>query len=361
MAQAARFFAKVYTLAGTFRAPVIDESLLLGVPTIVREVNKPAGQIELALAYPFDNFGYSTAIDVGNLVKVYAVNDANKTGLLVYQGFIEEIDGTFSASSNTVTLRIFPIDALMERSIWKRTGSYVVTYAANDVDAIFSDAIDDMNTIYGTYFSKNLGNPGLTLNQTFTRQTHLAAMNAAAKSLVDGWYWRVRANGQVDLAQFDDVTPTHKLTVGKTIDTIHVVKSALNLKNKVVVSWGPTPTDTEYTDGTSVTAYGTRMALISDSGINDIGTANTKGNGEIARRKDIVTKTEIIVNAQYAIETILPGDTIKIENVTDNTSQMVTGVLRVLRTEYNGATCSIHLGDVLDNFGNELGLLLDAE
>lgn len=359
MATAARFFAKVYTLAGTFRAPVIDESLLLGVPTIVREVNKPAGSIELNLAYPFDDFGYSTAIDVGNLVKVYAVNEANKTGLLVYQGFIEEIDGTFSASTNSVALRIFPIDALMERSLWKSGGSFVISYPAADVDTIFSDAIDAMNVIYGTFFSKNLGNPGLTINQTFTRQTHLAAMNAAAKSLVEGWYWRIRADGQVDLAQFNDVTPTHKLTVGKDIDTIHVVKSALNLKNKVVVSWGPTPTDTEYSDATSITNYGQRMALISDSGVNDLTTANTKGNAEIARQKNIITKTEIIVNTQYAIETILPGDTIKIENVTDNTSQMVTGVLRVLRTEYNGATCSIHLGDVLDNFGNELGLLLD--
>lgn len=361
MSTAARFFAKVYTLAGTFRAPVIDESLLLGVPTIVREINKPAGSVELNLAYPFDNFGYSTAIDVGNLVKVYAVNENNKTGLLVYQGFIEEIDGTFSANSNTVTLRIFPIDALMDRSLWKSGGSYIVTYAAGDVDTIFSDAIDAMNLIYGTYFTKNLGNPGLTLNQTFTRQTHLAAMNAAAKSLVDGWYWRIRANGQVDLAQFNDSTPTHSLTVGKDIDTIHVVKSALNLKNKLVVSWGAGPTDTEYSDATSITNYGQRMALISDSGINDLATANTKGNGQLGQLKNIITKTEIIVNAQYPIETILPGDTVKIQNVTNNTSQMVTGVLRVLRTEYNGATCSLHLGDILDNFGNELGLLLNDQ
>lgn len=359
MPTAARFFAKVYTLGGTFRAPVIDQSSLLSVPNIVREVNKPAGSIDLALAMRWDDFGYSTSIDVGNLVKVYAVNDANKTGLLVYQGFIEEIDGKFSRAANSVSLRIFPIDGLMSRSLWKKTGSYVVTYAANDVDTIFSDAIDDMNSIYGSYFSKNLGNPGLTINQTFTRQTHLAALNAAAKSLVDGWYWRVRADGQVDLAQFNDSTPTHKLTVGKHIDTIHVVKSALNLKNKVVVSWGAGPTDTEFSDATSITNYGQRMALVSDSGINDLTTANTKGNGEVARQKNIVTKTEIIVNAQYAIETIMPGDTIEIQNVTNNTSQMVTGVLRVLRTEYNGATCSIHLGDVVDNFGNELGILLN--
>lgn len=359
MAQAARFFAKVYTFTGSSFRRVLDAAVVLGVPTIVREIGKPASDIQLQLAMPFDDFGYTTTIDIGNLVKIYAVNDDNREGLLVYQGFIEELDGTLSRSQNTITLRIFPIDSLFGRSYWKVGGSYVVTYGSSDVDTIFSDAIDDMNSIYGaTFFTKNLGNPGLTLNQTFTRVTHGSALETAAKFLADGWYWRIRANGQVDLGQFNDVTPTHRLASAKHIDTIHVVKSALNLKNKIVVSWGGGPTDSEYSDAPSIAAYGQKMALVSDSGINDAGTANTKGNNELARLKNVVTKTEIVVNSQYPIETILPGDTIKIENVTANTSQMVTGILRVLRTEYNGSTCNIHLGDVIDNFGNELGLLM---
>lgn len=359
MAEAARFFAKVYTFDGaTFRC-VVDATQVLAVPSIVREVNKPTGEMRLQLALPFDGFGYGTKFDNGNLVKLYAVNESNKTGLLVYQGIIEELDGVFSRSSNNVTIRTFPIDSLLDRTPWKALGSYIVTYPAGDVDTIFSDAIDDMNSIYGTVFSKNLGDPGLTINQTFTRITHLAAINLITKLLPDGWYWRILPTGQIDLGQFDDVNPTHKLVVGKTVDSVHVVKSSLNLKNKVIVSWGPGPTDSEYSDAPSITAYGQRALFVTDAGINDLATANIRGASELAKRKGVTTKTEIIVNTQYPIETIRPGDTVTVSNVSDTTSQMLTGVLRVIRTEYDGATMNLHLGDVMDNFGNELEILLD--
>lgn len=355
MQASAKFFAKVFNQTGATVRRTLDASLFLSNPRIVREVGKAASEVSIDLALPWDNFGYgdSDGLNPFDLVKIYAVNEANKTGVLVYQGHIEEIVGVFDASQSHITLRLYPIDALFGRSLWK-DADYIVAYSGADVDTIFSDAITDVNTIYGaTFFTGNLSNPALSVIQTFTRLTHLAAITAAGLLLPSTWYWRVRPSGQLDLAQFNDSTADHLLVVGKHIDSVQVTKSLLNVKNKIVVSWNSPVEDDEYNDATSVTAYGRRMSLVSGSGIGDQTTADARGNGDKNRYKDLFTKTELVVNALYPIETILPGDTIEVVNVSDTTSQMLSGILRVLRVEYDGSLCKLSLSDYAENFGSE--------
>mgnify|MGYP007071589066 CR=1 FL=1 len=361
MASAAQFFAKVYNKTGDSIRQTIPASMFLSAPTIVREVGKPAGDIEFELALPYDDFGYgdSDGLNLFDLVKVYVANEDQPNGTLVYQGHIEEIRGVLDKENNHVAIRLFPIDALFGRSLWK-DADYVVGYSAADVDTMFSDAVDDVNTIYGaTFFTKNLANPGVSITVDFTRVTHLDALGQAVAFLGGTYYWRVRPNGQVDLQTFNDSTADHKLTVGKDVDALDIVRSVMNLKNKVVVSWGGTPTDAEYTDATSVTNYGRRMSLLSEPGIGDSGSSDAKGNGEIARLKNPFTQTIVTVNSQYALQSsILPGDTVQVRNVSNGSSQMLTGVLRVVRVEYDGITAILHLADIADNFGQEFSMAI---
>ena len=352
-AQAARFFAKVYSSNGiTFRR-VLDSGILLSVPRIVREVNKPAGEVTLDLALPWDNFGYGSTINLFDLVRIYIVNDANPGGLLVYQGHIIEANAMYDAYSNHVSLRIFPIDALIGNAFWVGT-AYTVSYASADVDTIFSDAIDDLNSVHGSFFSKNLGNPALSVSVNFVQKTHLEALESAFDFLDATWFWRVHPNGQIDLQQFSDVTATHTLALGKNVDSIQTGKSILDMKNLVRLGWGSGPTYAVYSDATSQSAFGHRDEAMSDSGIQNSGSADSKGNGEVARLKNPFTKTQITVNANYAIETILPGDTVKISNVTAGISSILSGqILRIQRVEYDGCLAVLHLADITDVFGTE--------
>ena len=354
MAKAARFFAKVYSSNGVTFRRILDSGILLSVPRIVREVNKPAGEIVLDLALPWDNFGYGSTINLFDLVKVYIVNDANPGGLLIYQGHIIEANAMYDSTNNHVSLRIFPIDALIGNAFWVGT-AYTVSYASADVDTMFSDAIDDLNSVHGSFFSKNLGNPALSVSVNFVQKTHLEVLGSAFDFLDATWFWRVRPNGQIDLQQFSDITATHTLALGKNVDSIQTGKSILDMKNLVRLGWGSGPTYAVYSDVTSQSAYGHRDEALSDSGIQNSGSADSKGSGEVARLKNPFTKTQIIVNANYAIETILPGDTVKISNVTAGASSILSGqVLRVQRVEYDGCLAVLHLADILDNFGTEM-------
>lgn len=354
MVKAARFFAKIYSSSGGSFRRVLDSGILLSVPRIVREVNKPAGEITLDIALPWDNFGYGSTINLFDLVKVYAVNDANPNGLLVYQGHVTEIETNFDATNNGVSLRIFPIDALLSNAFWVGSG-YTVTYASADVDTMFSDGIDDANTVHGSFFTKNLGNPALSVNVNFVQKTHLESLQSAFEFLSATWYWRVRASGQIDLQQYSDATATHTLALGKHVDSIQAGKSILNLKNLVRLGWGSGPTYAVYSDGTSQAAYGHRDEALTDSGVQNGGSADAKGNGEVARLKDPRTKTVLTVNANYAIETILPGDTVKVLNVPSAASSFLSGqVLRIQRVEYDGSLAILHLSDTVDVFGQEI-------
>ncbi len=350
----ARFFAKVYNPSGSTFRRVLDSGAFLNVPRIVREVNKPAGDLRIEIALPWDDFGYGSTINLFDLVKVYAVNANNPSGVLMYQGHIVEIDSYFDAHRNGVSLRLFPIDALLSNAFWVGSG-YTVSYAGADIDTIFSNAIDDLVAVHGTFFTKNLGNPGLSVSVNFIQKTHLEILNSAFGFLNASWYWRICANGRVDLQQYSDVTATHTLAVGKHIDAVQTGKSILNVKNLVRLGWGSGPTYAVYSDATSQAAYGHRDTALSDSGIQNSGSADAKGNGEIARLKDPKTKTLVTVNANYAIETILPGDTIKILNVPSGSSSLLSGqVLRIQRVEYDGGLAVLHLADISDVFGDEL-------
>jgi hypothetical protein len=143
--------------------------------------------------------------------------------------------------------------------------------------------------------------------------------------------------------------------VGKHVDAVQTGKSILNVKNLARLGWGSGPTYSVYSDATSQNAYGHRDTALSDSGIQNSGSADAKGNGEIARLKDPKTKTLVTVNANYAIETILPGDTLKILNVPSGSSSLLSGqVLRIQRVEYDGSLAVLHLADITDVFGSEL-------
>jgi hypothetical protein len=129
----------------------------------------------------------------------------------------------------------------------------------------------------------------------------------------------------------------------------------LDVKNLVRLGWGSGPTFAVYSDATSQSTYGHRDESLSDSGIQNSGSADSKGNGEIARLKSPFTKTQITVNANYAIESILPGDTVKVTNVPSGASSLLSAqVLRIQRVEYDGALAVLHLADIVDVFGTEL-------
>lgn len=364
MTKAARFLAKVYDKTGATLKKVIDSEMMIELPRISREASKATSDITLTLALPWDDFGYGTEIAEFFLVKLYAINEAHPSGYLVYQGFITEISGMLSRDTSHIELRLFPLESILGNAFWK-SGSgqsladYTVAYGGADIDQILSEAVTNVNTLYGTsYLTSDLGNPGLSIAVDFVEQTHLQAIERAAKFLDATWYWRVKPDGTLQLRQYADATADHRLILGTHIESLDVTRTLLDMRNGVRVEYTG-PAYAFSSDSASETAYGKRQKKIADGSIQDGTSATALGDGEVARLKDVKIQTQVVVNAQYDLESILPGDTCRIVNVPDTASQMVSGVFRILRTEYDGTTMSLHLSEIARNFGVEFARAIE--
>lgn len=366
MARSARFFLKVYDRTGATVRKTIAENKILSLPKITREINKAASDITIQLAYPWDDFsfGESNGINRNDLIEVYAQNDNYPGGTVVFTGFVSEFRGVLDQSTNRVDIRILPVESILAHAFYKNGGSYTVPVVAQDAHDAMWAAISDCNTVQGaTFFTRNTAVPGLSLSYSFVKKKHLDALNEISKALPATWYWRFRADGQFDLQQYNDATADHTFTVAENIDALDINDSIVDLKNGSLVVWGPIPTESYYSDAPSQALYGKREEEVSSSSVTDITTANSTGNGNIAKKKDPIVKGKITINNLYNLETIKPGDTCKILNQRVSTSSLlpVGDIYRIARVEYDGTKAMLTLGDVVTNFGNEITRQIDGE
>ena len=280
-------------------------------------------------------------------------NENNPSGYLVFQGFITEMELLFDPKTNHVRLRLLPIESILANAYYKNGASFTVSFSAKDCDFMLGAVIDDVNSVQGaTYFTKNLAAPGESITVDLKYNKHLDAANKIISFLDQTWYLRTRPNGQIDLQQYPG-TATHKLTIGLHVQALDITLSILDLKNLCVVTWGSGPTDSNYKDATSQGLYGHREEQINDSNIKDSGSSDAAGNGDVARKKNPVVKGIITVNTNYAIESILPGDTCQIFNNTTGGAAILAGIMNIVRVEYDGNTAVLHLADYVEVFGTE--------
>lgn len=353
MTKASKFFAKVYDKTGTTIRQTLASSAILNVPNIVRETGKPAASINLTVAKPWDGFGYGEAdgLNLFDLVKLYAVTPANPSGVLVFQGHVTEIEAVCAAGDDHIELRIFPIDALLTMALFRQGGSFTADFTGADIDDIFTDVLAHANATFGTFFVPDLDAPGESVTVTYDQKKHSEILTAAGALLSDSWYWRIGPDGKVKLAEYA-ATADHTFTLGKDAEQLTLTRSILTVDNGYRLAWGSGPTYSYYSDATSQTAFGLRETAESDSGIQDSGSADVKGAAYIASHKGQRDKLSVVVNADYAIETILPGDTCQVLNT--KIGALPKRIHRIVRVGYDGESAVLDLEEVNDNLGEEL-------
>lgn len=357
MAQAAKFLVKIFSPDRSTPRMVLNDKSILTVPSIVREVNKPASDVTLDLAISWDDAAYAETYGLNpyDLVEIDAITETYPNGYRVFTGNIQELKVRYGAQENRVIIRVFPIEAEFTFYFWINT--YVSTVDTADV---FDDAVDAVNGSYSPQLTKNIATTGQVHQPAYSGYV-IAGLNSEMENLNASWYWRVRPNLQLDLQQYSDSVATHTLTVGKDVDTVQNIKSLIDVVNYARIEFfdGITVHSTVYQNAASVAAYGLRN-FYQSLGSSSQGQSDSVGNNLIENQGDLFTKTQLVVNAQYPIETILPGDTVKIQNLTTAQQAWLSGILRVVRVRYDGATAVLDLSIITDNYGVELGKLISG-
>lgn len=170
---------------------------------------------------------------------------------------------------------------------------------------------------------------GSTANIAFAYDKCLDALKKVSDTLQ--WYWTIDGSGVLQFhPNTGGATPiNHYFTIGKDIDSLEVEERSENIVNKYMLKYASSIQPSS--DATSQTANGLRE-LYEDksSSINDVGTATTEADNYIAQNKNVKKRIVMVINSNYDIERVHPGNLVTVRNLEYSIS-----ALKVVRTEYS--------------------------
>jgi hypothetical protein len=371
------YLAKVYDQGGTFRKVFTCDaapggraglqSTLKTVPTFSARINGGLGECVLELKARFDDFSEGTVIDFMCLVTVDAVvvdteTRAQKT-TRIYKGFVSRYEPYVEGGDEGVRVTCLGLVSLLTLSCYGTSPDYAVTHTAEDPEAIAKAVIDNFNGAFGGSLIGYTGTTsavGTAVTYPFTQQTWLQAVEKAHELAGAGWWWALRAYGDLHFLPKPG-TATHTFTIGKDVKSLNAPKDSEKVKNEVIVVRAG-GTKTTYADATSQATFGTgstptgrRTLIITDSAIPDATTAGQRGNKELNDQKDAKNATRIVIDSRYGpgIESIRIGQTCKVRNFA-GAPTFLSDNMQIVGLAYQGDTVALDLEEHSASFGREL-------
>ncbi len=315
-----KFVIKIYDKAGTY-ITTLKPSVVKSIPAFQSQINGGFGQCVLDLNLPFDDFGEGSTIAFMNIVKIYVMDENYPLGRLVYTGFISAYAPYLDDSRQGVKITLLGLVSILSLAYYKNGSNFTVA-ASGDPSVLMKNIINHFNSVYpGSLLGYNgsgttVDTVGVSVSYTFNEDKWLDALQNAFGTVGAGWWWAIDKQGQLYLKQ-KPATATHIFSIGKEIESLEVDKTSEKIVNKVRVKYGTSSTFDD-DDATSITKFGTREEIVSDSKIQNLATATQRAAKEVDDNKVEKIKAKLVINSSYDLESIKVGDTCKIRNLSIN-------------------------------------------
>lgn len=262
----------------------------------------------------FDDFGeYEDALQPFKFVKVFQIDENNKTGRLIYTGFVSKVEPYIDGQGEGVSVTCLGLTSLLALSLFKDGASFDPSYTSTDPKDIIEDIIDHFNSLYSgswiSYSGGHVDTVGTAVTLDFEKDKWNEALGECRRVSGGGYFWRVDPDGQVYFTK-KSVSADHTFTLGKNVDTIKVEKNSESIINKNTVKWSSGTVTSS--DATSIAAYGTRERYNTSENIKDSSTAQQEADQLVEDNKDLKVKVIVEISSDYDFETIRVGETCKI-------------------------------------------------
>lgn len=346
---------KIYTLAGAF-IKTIPSKLIMNEPRFASRVGGGQGELQLELALTMDDFNEGVSIKAMNIIKLYESDDKNNlTPTLLYSGYISQYTPFFEEGREGVRLTVLGLISLLSLDYYMSGSSFQIAASA-DPGQIMRNIIDHFGTVYPSglisYSGANIVDTGVTVNNTFNDQKWLDALRKTYELGSSGRYWTIRENGQVYF-KAKASTAEHRFTIGSDVSLGEIVKNSEQIVNYYQLRWGPTPTVNNYSDATSIAAYGRHALVESASEVTDLTSANEKGNKKIADYKDPRVQAKLRINSTYNIESVKPGQTCAVFNHKQG-STVFPSIMLITSVSYSPDFIDIEIENEKGSFSDAL-------
>lgn len=191
-----------------------------------------------------------------------------------------------------------------------------------------------------------------TLDNDFAKKKWLQAVKDSHALAPGEWWWRIDPDGTALLKPMPAAS-THTFNMGVNVDKITVNKSMESVINRVTVESSAPASPHQSDDAVSQAAYGIRSKYITDTGIQDNTTAQERADSEVASLKDLKRRVTIIINTQYDIETIRPGDTCRIWGEKVGSDVLIDN-MQIVKVQYDGTRATLILEEDFLNLPKQL-------
>lgn len=309
---------------------------VLSTPKFKTVINGGASDITIKLNRTFDNFGEDIDVKINNRVELYCFDRDNPSGILIYKGFISGYRPVLNKNTEYVEVTVLPYISQMSWLMYESGTSTTVTQNSKDPTDIFKDIIDKYNTHSNAIFYtlSSVDDTSTTVSYTFKVNTIKEAIDNSIGLTPENWYYRIDPDGTFVLKESDLINADHTFLIGKEISQMDTWRRAEDIVNKVYFLGGDTGGENYlyrvYENQSSIDAYGLHAIKLSDERVTNNTTADIVANRQINLRSEPEIRTTVTIldnngdNASfgYDIESIRPGQTMKIKNI----NQGIAGV-----------------------------------
>lgn len=370
MALQKQFSVKIYDQDGTTFLRELAPTEYGQLPSIRSQINGGMGEVVFNLTgddFRFGDFGEGVFIDAMNIVTISAVTvDSDtlvQTETQIYKGFISMYNPKIdSAGGESLELTVLGLVSILSASFYMNGTSYTVTQTTRDPGNIIKDIIDHFNTIFGgsliTYTGGYVTLVGTTVSKTFTDQKWIDAISDAKDMGGTDWFFFINRDGQA-VFKVKDGTPTHMFTVGLDVASMEAPKTMEGAVNHGQVRYSGGNTY-DFSDATSQQTLGTGSGtptgrwseIINDSNITSSDGATQAGSKKMNDNKSMKVKATLVINSEYALESIQAGQTCQVVNV-DGTPVFSTNML-IADMTYDGDYATLSIAEAPSDFALEL-------
>ncbi len=325
-------FTKKYYEYRVYKSNVYNTSWtseVLTEPSFRNVINGGPGEVIVRLDRKFDDFGENDDVTLNNRVDIYVYDRDHPMGSLLYRGFISGykpvLDGNKEYVEITILSYIFELSYYMLRD---STGATTVTYSSQDPSAILQDIILKYRADGGSinYTATSIQTTGTTVSYTFKSNTIREAIDKVIELAPLGWYWTVDANSIIYLKP-KSTTAIHTFVIGTHITQMETWRRIEDVINRVYFTGFTTASGSGmyriYSNSSSIASYGLHAIHKVDGRVTVTTTADTMSNRVLNAKMDPEIRTSLTIadsNGEnkyrgYDIESVVPGDTLKIRNI----------------------------------------------
>lgn len=337
MSKINKFNYKVYSLSWTYKFTINEKDIKSDVRFTANNTWWQ-WQYQLLLNYSFEN---SNIVNT-DIIKVY------RDTVLIYTWIVQDVVRTITNNYEQITLPLLWLWTLPTYILYKDWWSYTFTKTQDPAQTV-RDIIDYINTVYTawwlSYDWSSIVNYWTNVSIDFENDSCFDALKKCLETtnftLFIDRDWKV-------YFKWKPVSATHTLTVAKDVEQINLEEDSERLTNKLILKHKTTTTP--YEDVTSQTTYWLREIFINDQSLANQAAADEFWNNYIAENKDPLSKTNIIINNNFDIDTIKVWDTIEVKNFNFTISNLL-----IVKYTYNTNKITIFLED-FDSFWRELNI-----